>query len=87
MPPWKEHQGKLVDNIRVGHVEVVLERRDRNVAIQLAKNSEHAKQATTHCHTHILFHVFLTCHHRRLSHLETHLRCRIVDETAERRRV
>jgi len=61
--PGKENYAKLVQDVRVGDVEVVLQSGDIDVAIELFIMSVSTLSLSLCVHeTHVLFHVFLASH-------------------------
>jgi len=49
MPPWKENQEQLIDDVRVGDVEVVLQCADVDVAVELWVLSVSALSFVANC--------------------------------------
>jgi len=79
MPPGQQDEEQLSDDVRVGHVEVMLQRRDGDISVQLSLYQRHYSLAT-HEISYVLLHVVSTSHHGTLPYLQTHLRIRIVHE-------
>ena len=85
MPPGKEDEEQFRQDVGVGYVEVMLQRRDVDVSAKLLAGTHGQPRSESRTHdasdvTHIATNVLLPRHHRRLPNLKAHLRRRIVEE-------
>ena len=84
MPPGEEDDVELLKNVAVRDVEVMLEHGHIDVFRELW-NIRSAKSWVEESigYAYVLLHILLSCHHRALAYLESHLRCAIIHETSK----
>lgn len=88
MSPRKQYKKKLAKDIRGCDIEVMLQRADGHVTIQL-EQSQPANPpfySRIDSEAHILLHIFLPGHGSTFSYLEPHLRGLVVHKSTKRRR-
>jgi hypothetical protein len=81
MSPWKEDQKQLVSHILVGNIEVMLERRQVNISVDLIQMIS-ISLCLEGTQTDILLHVFCSMLQSCLANLKSHLRRGVIYEPA-----
>ena len=84
MPPWKEHNKQFARHIAVANVEVVFERADVDIAVELQPKQASAKCLERERHIpYILLHILLAHANALRGEVHGQLRAAVIEEVAE----